>query len=252
MRKLAMMLVFGVFVALSPQDAAAQGPWEDRVYMNVNFGVESGDSTVSGTRTGTVYDEEAQVASTTNWTSGGLFDVGVGVRVFRNLSAGIGYHQESNVTSAEVSGSIPHPVFFNRPRSFLHNEEGLERKELATHLVLGWTVPIGAKLDVMVFGGPSFFRLSMDVVSDFIIAERSSPYTEVVVDPTVTRESKSVVGYNVGADVSYMAWENDNVRLGAGVFFRYTGATAEMTVLSTPNDTKVGGLQFGFGGRVRF
>lgn len=251
MRTLAAMVVIGLLTGAA-QEAAAQGAWDDRGYINIGFGVESGSSTVNGSRSRTVYDEPAQIASTANWTSGSLFDVGAGFRVWRNFSAGIAYHQESNTASAEVSGSVPHPIFFSRPRSFLHTEQGLERKEQATHLVLGWMVPLTSKIDVLVTAGPSFYRLNQDVISDAGTAEKGSPFTEVVVDATVTRESKSIVGYNVGADVTYRLWQNDSIRVGAGVFVRYTGATAAVTVLDSSVESKVGGAQFGFGGRIRF
>ena len=70
-----------------------------------------------------------------------------------------------------MTGSIPSPIFFNRPRT-LDQEVVLERKEKAAHLVIGWVVPLGAKFDVLVFGGPSFFRLEQDAVSDVEIGER--------------------------------------------------------------------------------
>ncbi len=70
--------------------------------------------------------------------------------------------------------------------------------------------------------------------------------------PTVATTKKSVVGYNVGADFGYMFWSNDSVRVGAGAFVRYTSAKADVPVFDTVNSTDVGGIQFGFGGRLRF
>jgi hypothetical protein len=61
-----------------------------------------------------------------------------------------------------------------------------------------------------------------------------------------------LTGYNVGADLTYMLWQNDSVRLGAGGFVRYTGATTDVRLLANDVETKVGGIQFGFGARVRF
>lgn len=253
MRKLAMMLVFGVLIgALSPQDAAAQTLWEDRGYININFGVESGNSEMIDTKTFTIYDEQGSVTTQTNWTSGGFFDAGLGFRLFRNFSAGVAFHQEQNTTNAAITGSIPNPFFFNRPRTVAHTENGLERMERAVHIVLGWTIPVGDKLDVMVFGGPTFFRLNQDVISDIDAAEKGAPFTEVVIESTVTERSRSVTGYNLGADASYMLWENDSVRLGVGGFFRFTGATTTVAMIANDVETKVGGTQFGFGGRIRF
>lgn len=255
-------MVGALLIAVS-QNAAAQTPapapapapssgWEDRAYINVGFGVESGNSDFTDTRTFSIYDETGTLTSTSSFSSGSLFDVGVGFRVWRNFSVGAAYHQEQNTADGTLTGTVPHPIFFNQPRSFTTTVPGLLRKENAEHLVLGWTVPLGNKLDVMLYAGPSFFRVQQDVVSDFKTSESGSPFTQVLVTPTVATRKKSVTGYNVGTDISYLFWQNDSVRLGAGLFLRYTEAKTTLLILSTEQDTTIGGFQFGFGGRIRF
>ena len=76
------------------------------------------------TRTGTIYDEAATITSSSTFSSGSLFDVAVGIRVFRNLTVGVGYHQEQNDTDGQLTGSIPSPVFFNRPRTLTDSVTG--------------------------------------------------------------------------------------------------------------------------------
>lgn len=251
MRKFAVLMMLGVLV-VGTRDAAAQGAPSDRVFLNIGFGVESGSNDATDSRTYTLYEEPATVSSTTSWTSGSFFGVGVDFRVFKNLTVGVGYHQETNTTDSDLTGSIPHPIFFNRSRTFNTTEGGLYRRENATHLTFGWIVPINTKLDVLVSAGPSFFRLEEDVVSEVEVVERGGAYTEVLVVPMVTTQSRNVTGFNAAADVTYVFWQNDTVRLGAGGFIRYTGATTSVRLLATDVDTKVGGIQFGFGGRVRF
>ena len=49
------------------------------------------------------------------------------------------------------------------------------------------------------------------------------------------------------------SWSGDDgVRLGAGGFVRYTAAEVNMPMLSTEQPTDIGGMQFGFGARLRF
>ena len=72
--------------------------------------------------------------------------------------------------------------------------------------MFGWVVPFSEKFDVMVFGGPSFFRLEQDVVSD--VDDRRAGAT---VHRSVRRADghdakKSQTGYNVGADATYILW----------------------------------------------
>ena len=52
--------------------------------------------------------------------------------------------------------------------------------------------------------------------------------------------------------MSYRVWQNDSVRLGGGAFVRYARATADVLMLQNEQSTDIGGLQFGFGGRIRF
>lgn len=246
------VVVLGL-IAVASRDAAAQGkPWEDRVYLNIGFGVEQGDSTLADTRPLTIYEETGTVSTTSDFTSGSLFDIGLGFRIWKNVSVGASYHQEQNDSDVSISGSAPHPVIFNQLRSFSATAPALERKESAVHMQLGYMVPIGQKLDFLLTAGPSFFRLQQDAVSNVTVSETSSAYTTVAVNATRETRRKSTTGYNVGIDMSYLFWQNDSVRLGAGLFVRYATATTEVLLLQNDQSTDVGGLQFGFGGRIRF
>lgn len=248
---LVVVVMFGVCAGVAKDANAQSGSWADRGYVNLGFGVESGSSSLSETANLTIYEEAATITSTTEWTSGSLIDAGFGVRVWRNLTVGVGYHQEENDTDSQLTGSIPSPIFFNRPRA-LNQDVVLERKEKAAHLVLGWVIPVNEKFDVLLFGGPSFFRLEQDVVSDVDIGEQGSPFTTVVADATFTTQKKSLTGYNVGVDATYIIWSNDELRIGAGGFLRFTQATGDIEMMTTTQSTDVGGIQFGFGGRIRF
>lgn len=245
-----LLIVCGVFAGTARQASAQGATWADRGYVNIGWGVESGSSAMSDSRTSLIYDETATVTSSSTFSSGSLFDVGVGVRVFRNLTVGASYHQEQNDTEGRLSGSIPSPVVFNRPRPLDQAVPGLERKEKAVHLQFGWPVPINEKIDVLVYGGPSFFRMEQDVVSDLTLGEQGN--NTVVAQPSIATRKKSETGFNVGADATYILWQNDSVRLGAGGFVRFTQASTEIDMLSTPQPTDMGGMQFGFGARLRF
>ena len=247
-----LLIVCGVFAVQVRPASAQSGTWADRGYVNVGWGVESGSSSLTDTKTGTIYEESGTITSSATFSSGSLFDVGVGVRVFRNLTVGVGYHQEQNDTEGTITGSIPSPVFFNRPRQLNSTVTGLDRKEAAAHVQIGWVLPFGEKLDVMVFGGPSFFRLTQDTVSDVALGEQGGSFTTVVATPTITERSKSVTGFNVGADATYIVWSNDSIRLGVGGFARFAQASTDVEMLTTSQPTDVGGMQFGFGGRIRF
>ena len=248
------VMVCGVCAGVAKDAHAQMGTWADRGYVNIGFGIESGSSSITDTQNLVIYEEPGAITSSTAWTSGSLIDAGFGVRVWRNMTVGIGYHQEENDTDGQLTGSIPSPIIFNRPRT-VDQDVVLDRKEKAVHLVVGWVFPINEKFDLMVFGGPSFFRLEQDSVAPFDasdIGERGSPFTEVVLDVDVTTQKKSLTGYNVGVDGTYIVWSNDSLRIGAGGFVRFTQASGDIVQLVTEQPTDVGGVQFGFGARIRF
>jgi hypothetical protein len=247
------VVVCGV-CAGAAKDANAQvtGTWADRGYVNIGFGVESGSSAVTDTQNVVIYEESGTVTSESSFTSGNILDAGFGFRVWRNLTVGVAYHQEENSTDGHLTGSIPSPIFFNRPREFSQTVTSLVRKEKATHLVIGWVLPISPKFDVMVFAGPSFFRVDQDAVSEVEFGERGSPFTEVVAQPERATRKKSATGFNAGFDATYILWSNDDVRLGAGGFLRFTKATADVLMLGSEQETQAGGVQFGIGARIRF
>jgi hypothetical protein len=209
---------------------------------------------MTDSKTGAIYDETGTITQSSTFTSGSLFDVAVGLRIWRNLTVGAAYHQEQNDTEGKLTGSIPSPIFFNRPRTLDQNVPGLDRKEAAAHLMIGWVIPIGAKFDVLAYGGPSFFRLTQEVVSEAVPAENSNNFSTVAATGTITERKNSQTGFNAGVDATYIVWQNDSVRLGAGGFVRFTQADFDVQMFDsgTPQPTKAGGIQFGFGGRLRF
>ena len=93
-----LLIVCGVCAGTARQASAQGATWADRGYINVGWGVESGSSAMTDTRTATIYEETATITSSSTFTSGSLFDVGFGIRVWRNLTVGVAYHQEQNDT----------------------------------------------------------------------------------------------------------------------------------------------------------
>jgi hypothetical protein len=104
-----------------------------------------------------------------------------------------------------------------------------------------------------VFAGPSFFRLTQDVVGDLTFTEQPPAFTSVNAAASVLERKKSRTGANIGADVTYTFVTQGELKLGAGAFARYTGATAGVPVLGGADiESDLGGLQIGFGVRIRY
>ena len=55
-----------------------------------------------------------------------------------------------------------------------------------------------------------------------------------------------------GVDITYQFYNSGDYKIGGGAFLRYAGASARIPVMENEVDTDVGGLQIGFGARIRF
>jgi Outer membrane protein beta-barrel domain len=250
--KKALLVTVCLLVALSARTAAAQSvrEWTDRGYVNINFGFDKGSSDLTDTGTFTLYEESGSLSVAQAIESGALFDFSVGARVWHNVSLGIAFHTSTNHNDAAVTGSVPDPVVFDRPRSVSATATDLKRNERAVHLQFGYMLPLSDRASVHLVGGPSFFHVNQDVVGGFDVTESGG----FRATPTIAERTDSPVGINIGADLAYQFYEQNNFKVGAGMFVRYTGATANIVVVTggAEQDSDLGGFQIGFGGRFRF
>ena len=251
-----MTLAVCALLILSARDAAAQvgRPWTDRGYVNLNVGFESVSGELNDATTFRQYDEDATLSIAQAIDSGSFVDISGGARVWRNVSVGLGFHGGSTHSEAAIQGSIPHPIFFNRNRSVAASVGDLTRTEHAVHLQVGYLMPINDDLSIHFLVGPSFFSLHQDTIDAVSITEVGSPFTSVNATSAVAERTDSSTGFNIGVDISYIAIESGPLKVGAGLFIRYSGASADVGLLRNEHvvDSDVGGLQIGFGGRIRF
>ena len=172
--------------------------------------------------------KSSTVTSSATFTSGSLFDVGRRHAHLeepdrgRRLPPGTERYRWRSST-----GSIPSPVFFNRPRTLERNGARSQPQGNgdAPHDWLG-RCRSASKFDVMVSGGPSFFRLDagrhQQRARSARRAAHSRPWSP---NDDHQRARRARPAINVGADATYIVWQNDSVRLGAGGFVRFTQAS---------------------------
>jgi hypothetical protein len=153
----------------------------------------------------------------------------------------------STSSTTTIDAQVPHPFFFNQPRSVTGEFDG-DRKETAVHVQVKWLVPVSNKMLVTIFGGPSFFKVEQDIVNDFEYSESYPFDTATFTRAVAANQSESAIGVNVGGDVAYYFSPN----VGVGGMAQYSGATVEMTLPSGTGDVKAGGFQVGGGIRLRF
>jgi hypothetical protein len=260
--KNAFLFAMCTLVALTSRDAAAQvgQSWTDRGYLNLNVGFDSVSDELADATTFSIYDESgtASISQPIDAGWGPMFDISGGARVWQNVSVGLGYHQVSSHSDATVEGSVPHPLFFNRNRPIALSVNDLSRTERAIHLQVGYMLILSDRVNVHFTLGPSFFKLRQETITDIAITEGAGNNSVNAV-ATVAERSDSPIGFNMGADVGYNVYESGSMKVGVGMFLRYAGATADVELVRFSGqpqgnivDSGLGGLQVGFGGRLRF
>ncbi len=247
------LVLLGVFVAgffAAPAADAQMRDWEDTAFVSVNFGYQVGDQSFSETLpSATIYGETAMYGVNHESGVGGFFDISGGVRVWRNLAAGLGVTRFSTASGATVTGSIPHPLFLNQLRTATFARSDLNHTETGIHLQAVWVVPVTDQISVSVFGGPSFFSVEQGLITSVTFAEIEAPFFEVAITGASTSiVSERAVGGNVGVDITYLVVE----QLGGGFFVRYAGASLDVPAGGGAQAIDVGGVQFGIGLRARF
>jgi outer membrane protein with beta-barrel domain len=232
-----------VLCVCAPRIAAAQSmQWTDKGYVSVNVGVQAGSHDLNESGSFPLYDETATFTSTAKVKGGFLFDLGGAYKVWgNNLLAGVTYSHMSSKSDGGIVGSVPDPVFFDRPRAVAQSFTDLKHSENQVHIDAIWMIPVANKMDLGISVGPTIFAVKQDTIPSLTVTEPGPTVTTAVVS-----SSKTTVGVNFGADLQYMLRK----KYGVGGFMRYSfgsvslpGATEKLTV---------GGFQIGVGGRYRF
>ncbi len=238
------------FLTASSPASAQMLRWEDKGYLGVNVGGQTLSRSFTETSTPVIYNENALFTVPHTVGSGLLFDVSGGMRVWRNLAIGLGFSSFSDSESPTVTAQIPNPIAFGLLRPASGSAGELSHSETAVHLQFVWMVPMSDKIELAAVLGPSFFRIKQDFIGDVVPVEGPPPFTTVSLGAVTTREeSKSAAGVNIGIDGTYLLTK----RIGAGMFLRWAGASADLATSGGGTVTvDAGGFQVGGGLRYRF
>lgn len=242
--------VLSVLAALLACPAAAQSPAPLRSgYVNLNLGGQAKGSDFRETSTFPVYEGIATFGVDHDIGGGGVFDLGAGVLVWRQLSVGGAFTTRfGSDRNATVDATIPHPIFRDTFRA-ASAPASLEYSERAVHLHALWRVPITEEFDLGVFFGPSFFTVKEDVLEGVTFAE-GPDFSSVTLTNVDTREvSEGATGFNIGIDGTYMVTR----RFGGGAMIRFSHGSADLPLAGGGSaEVDAGGFEFAVGGRFRF
>jgi hypothetical protein len=222
----------------------------ERVFVSVDGAYQSGGDDFGERVTFVENAENGTFSADYDVKSGPALNVSVGANIWRYLGVGIGVTRYSKSTPVAFSASVPHPFFFNRARSVSGDISDLDREELAVHVQARGTFAPTRSVQVIVFGGPSFFTVKQGVVNDFEVTE-TYPYDTATFNRALsTTVDESKVGFNVGGDVGYFFTRQ--VGVGGSVQWAATTIDAPASNATGTFEIKAGGVQAGVGVRFRF
>jgi len=244
---LASLIVCGI-VAFAADAGAQTAGWGNSGYISLNSLYQTTPLTFTTTSTLDVNQESGEVRTGHRIAPGFVYDVTAGGKVKGKLgvSTAVSYRQQTEF--GQVSATIPHPFYFNQAR-LVAGTAGLNRSDLALHLAAQYLMPVSDKLEVSLFGGPTYFRVNQDVVGN-VETNETFPYDVAqYAGATVSREHASHVGFNAGTDVALFFTRT----LGVGGLVRFSQGTVQLPSPSGGTaSVKVGGLQLGAGVRMKF
>lgn len=222
---------------------------EGRGFLAFYGGMNKGDGSGSVSGTFSVYDESGRFEATQSYEGGGLFSIGGGVKVWKNLAIGVAYTRFTDTQNASASVTAPHPILFNSPRTASASVDDLAHEEDAIHLQALVVLPVSERVEVIVGGGPTFFGVKHDFVTSIGFTEGAAPYSSISLSsPVVTKGDENTTGFNIGGEVAVYFTKN----VGAAGFFRYAKGTATFDAAGQSIDIDAGGTQYGGGLRIRF
>ena len=257
-RKIGFSALLAVAAAAAPASAQML-EWQDRVYVSVNGGVQAGSQEFEQALAFGLYGEAATLRVPHNIDSGGLFDVGGGVRVTNNVGVGVSVTRFTSSQDVTVDAALPHPLFFNLPRPATAGVSDVDHSQLGVHIQALYVVPLSDRIDIAFSGGPSIISVDQTVVTGLTLQQPEiPPFQPNITSVGVKEVSDTAVGFNVGADWTYLITSPQASgampSVGAGVMIRYASATADLPEVPDigTQDLDVGGFQIGAGIRIRW
>ena len=233
----------------APPRAPKKGDWTDRGYFAVNGIDETGGSGFTQSQSWPSFAETATVNVEYPAKNSAGVDIQGGFRLWRNMAVGAGITAVSRSTTTTVTGSLPNPLYLNRPIS-LSGGFDAKNSQLGIHIQVAWVVPMPPKMQLVLFGGPSIFSVTQTIVESQGIGLSSAyPFESGSISSANTTDAKATAfGFGAGADFSYFFSRT----IGVGGLVRFARATAAFPVSGQPDvEMDAGGFQVGAGLRVR-
>ncbi len=251
------MLSCAVLLGLGVTSVRAQGALTpaspavgiQRAFVSLEGGAQVTPTSSDSSVTYKLYGEDAVVSAGYETKAVPVIGARAGTRVWRRLVVGAGASLFTSDGSAAVTGRLPHPFFFQRPRTVEGHASNITRNEAVFYGELGWLAPITRRIDVLLFAGPAFFNATQEAATKLSVSEQYPFDAATFGSVEVASKKVTATGFTAGADVSYRLGK----ALRVGILLRYSRATTDIEpVAGQPFEITLGGLQTTAGVRIRF
>ena len=252
-QKIGVAVIVGLLLS-SPSFAQSY----EKGWIDVNFGTaqSSQEGFTSAFAVELFSETGALAAAYPKPHRGADFDFGGGFMFNPVFGIGLSVSGTAHEDPAGLAVTVPHPFFFDASSTASDvTGDVLKRSEGGYHFQLA-AVPLRTeRLVIRLFGGPSYFRVKQDLVSDISYAQ-VAPLFSRTNDVTVTGwDGSSNVegtgwGFNAGADLGVYFTRV----VGVGAVVRFTQANVDLAdpLSETSLAMKAGGFQVGGGIRLKF
>jgi hypothetical protein len=243
----------------APFVPARNAPHTDfaRGWVDVNFGVSgSATKTFSAELAAPLFLETRTARATYHNPRGAEFDFGGGFMLTPNIGLGISFSGTAREDSASLFVDVPHPFQFNAFASdTAPTDSKLQRTEGGAHIQVVGVAPLGDRVRLRVFGGPTYFRVQQDMVQSIAYDQAFLVFVPVNAVDITTYDSVDKVegtgwGFHVGSDVTVFF----SRFVGVGSFVRFSRGTVSLEdpLSGEAIHVTAGGVQAGGGLRLRF
>jgi hypothetical protein len=183
------------------------------------------------------------------------FGLAGGVGFVHGIGVSLHFDGQNYSQPAGLGISIPSPYFLNRIAADGSVTAGLlERRERAVDIGAEYIIPSPAWLRVRVFGGPTYFHVTnqmVAIISYDQVASALIPINVVAITKyTSTEVAGWSIGFHVGADAAYFF--SRHVGVGGGTRFNRGTVTVKDPLSNQDADLRLGHLALSGGLRLRF
>jgi hypothetical protein len=230
--------------------------WAERAFITIDLPFQSlnNDSAEALTFPDTIRKtESAHFSADYASTRGPLFEIGMGTRVWRRLGVGGTFTYLKRSSTGSFDLTVPSLIAGNRPLDLSGSVPSLDRREVGVHFQALYPIVLGKQSRLMLSAGPSIFHTRQDLVRSVEFDTLPGLTTLKFDQVFVTGATKTVAGFNVGADITW----NFARHLAVATVTRYSRASVTLdpgsvSGISRSVTLNAGGLHIGGGMRVRF